>query len=138
MVEFEVEQKPWGLQAQNVNLVRGMIETEKSTVSSVTNHSVKEMSQAVEHLKRQIEGMKVKEQEFKRFKSRYQDMLRQNQLLNDTTHHMQREVYKFLRAVVEIANASRDFRRRDMIDYARKVLAGLGYDIKGISYDDGE
>lgn len=87
-----------------------------------------ELEAQVAQLIRQIEGMRAKEQEFKRFKSRYQDGLQHSLLCVNMADEAERVSRKLRRAAYEIVYADKDFRRKDMIDYMTKVLNGLGYD----------
>lgn len=81
-----------------------------------------------DQLKRRIDSMRVKEQEFKRFKSRYQDALQHSLLCTDLADRDEREARRLRRALFEIAYAKEDFRRKAIIKYATKVLNGLGYE----------
>ncbi len=87
-----------------------------------------ELEAEIEQLKRRIDGMRTKEQEFKRFKSRYQDALQHSLLCSELSERDEREARKLRRALFEIAYAKKDFRRPEIIKYAEKVLNGLGYE----------
>lgn len=79
-------------------------------------------------LKRRIDSMRAKEQEFKRFKSRYQDALQHSLACTEMSDRDEREARRLRRALFEVAYAKEDFRRKDIIKYATKVLNGLGYE----------
>lgn len=73
-----------------------------------------------------IANMKAKLQQFKRFKANYQNMRDRMEATAKYEAVIERENRRMLRALQEIAVPSGDFRRKDMIDYAWKVLFGLG------------
>jgi len=87
-----------------------------------------EMELEIDQLKRRIDSMKAKEQEFKRFKSRYQDALQHSLSCTELSERDEREARRLRRALFEIAYAKEDFRRKAIIKYAEKVLNGLGYE----------
>lgn len=101
--------------------------TEAFDAAFLPKKDEKELLEENEQLKRRIDSMKSKEQEFKRFKSRYQDVLQHNLYCVDLAERDEREARRLRRALFEIAYAKDDFRRKGIIKYAEKVLNGLGY-----------
>ncbi len=82
----------------------------------------------IAHLTHAVQGMKVKLAEYKAFKGRYDAMCQENALYGRHMSEVDRVADKALRALSEISAADKSFRRKQMIDYASKVLKGLGYD----------
>lgn len=93
-----------------------------------TVNTIEELEQENEQMRRRIDSMRAKEQEFKRFKSRYQDALQHSLACTELSERDEREARRLRRALFEISYAKDDFRRKDIIKYATKVLNGLGYD----------
>lgn len=81
-----------------------------------------------EQLRRRVDSMRAKEQEFKRFKSRYQDVLQHSLACTELSERDEREARRLRRALFEIAYAKDDFQLKAIIKYATKVLNGLGYE----------
>jgi hypothetical protein len=76
---------------------------------------------------RKLANLEKKANEFRRFRSKYQAMTQENKAWQEAWDRADRDNAKLARALSEIANADNSFRRKHMIDYAEKVLAGLGY-----------
>ncbi len=83
----------------------------------------------VQQLQLQIANQKAQIKDFKRFKSRYQSIVQQNDMVDRLLDTLLRERAKLKRCVENIAaiQVAEHVTPEYLVDYASKVLKGLGY-----------